>query len=110
MKTVFEHINHLKGKPHHIRKQIAFGAAAGTTAIIAVVWLAASLATDAFAIRGASFDERQTPSVTTDTHSGLAGAAAALPEVSDRVPAYIEIVDTSAALPKKQAEQTTLPF
>ena len=27
MKNIFEHIEHAKRKPHHVRKQIAFGAA-----------------------------------------------------------------------------------
>ena len=113
MKNVFEHIEYVKGQPHHIRKRVAFSAAVGVTAVIAIIWLTSSLATGAFAIRGNSFDE-QTPAVpngATNTNTNLAGAAAALPPSSANVPAHIEIIDTgSSASGQKKAEQTIVPF
>src|SRR5487761_2651737 len=114
MKNIFEHIEHLKGKPHHIRKRVAFGAAAGVTALIALVWLGGSVSSGAFAIQGSNFAEStgQQPAVTTDTSaggtSGLAGAGAALPDASANVPAHIEIVDVATATPAKPAEQTII--
>ncbi len=116
MKTVFEHIEHVKGKPHHIRKRVAFAAAGSITAVIALVWLAGSLATGAFAIKGSSFadstGQSPAPVAGADTASaGLAGAAAALPSVAASAPAHIEIVDTAvASSSKRQAEQTVIPF
>ncbi|MDD2657558.1 MAG: hypothetical protein PHD04_02770 [Candidatus Pacebacteria bacterium] len=112
MKTIFEHIEYVKGQPHHIRKRVVFGLAGGITAIIAFVWLAGSLATGAFAIRGSSAGAAAAPEAngSSDT-SGLAGAAAALPSVSADAPARIDIIDAAPLTrSNKQAEQTTLPF
>ncbi|MFA6278485.1 MAG: hypothetical protein WCS97_00110 [Candidatus Paceibacterota bacterium] len=118
MKTIFEHIEYAKGKPHHIRKRIVFGVAGIGTSLIALVWFVGTLSSGKFAIQGSTFAEStsQEPAITTDTGSnshpavgGIAGAAAALQDGD--VPAHIEIVDTSPSkLPVKQAEQTILPF
>lgn len=114
MKTIFNHIEHAKGKPHHVRKQIAFGAAAGTTALIALVWFGHALSTNVFAIKGTSFAEstgRETVVTVSevDSNPNLAGAAAAARNAS--LPARIEIVDTASSTRKtKQVEQTIIPF
>ncbi|MDP1689865.1 MAG: hypothetical protein Q8L52_01535 [bacterium] len=119
MKTVFEHIKHIKGKPHHIRKRIAFATAACGTAIIAFVWLAGSISTGAFAIKTTSFTDINKPAgveTVTDevggpypVNSEIAGVAGALQTVNG--PARIEIVDTtSSTRSTKKAEQTTIPF
>ena len=114
MKTIFEHIEHMKGKPHHVRKRVAFVTAACGTAVIALVWLVGSLGTGAFAIRGATFAESTgaEPAAATaagNNSQGLAGVAAAV-ESTD-VPAHIEIIDASSpAFKAKQTEQTTIPF
>ncbi len=114
MKTVFEHIEYVKGQPHHIRKRVAFSAAAGVTALIALTWLGGSFATGAFAIRSGnpSAEQPTAAAASNDTNNSLAGAAAALPPSSGNVPAHIEIVDTTAAAApsQKQAEQTVIPF
>ncbi len=112
MKTIFQHIEHVRGKPHHIRKRVAFATAAGVTAVIAFVWLAGSLTTGAFAIQGSTFADStgQGATVTAAGNtSGLAGAAAALPSADANAPAHIEIVDVASATPAKP-EQTTIPF
>lgn len=118
MKTVFEHLSHVKGKPHHIRKKIAFATAAGGAGVIALVWLVGSLSLGTFAIRGSSFADSvgQSSAITTNSNdgnspanSGVAGAAAALRAAS--APAHIEIVDVvQSTSSRKKAEQTTLPF
>lgn len=118
MKTIFEHIDSIKARPHHIRKQVAFASAAVGTGLITLVWLSVSLATGAFSIKESSFaanaEQGNTVMAGGDTSSGnqnLAGvgAAAALPDAS--VPAHIEIIDAnSATAGQKQAEQTTIPF
>ncbi|MFA6502911.1 MAG: hypothetical protein WCT45_01465 [Candidatus Paceibacterota bacterium] len=115
MKTILDHIEHVKGKPHHIRRQVAFGVAAFTSVLIALVWLVGNYAAGTFAIRGSSFAAStgaESPVITTDgtDTTGLAGAAAGV--TSADVPAHIEIIDTAppAAPAVKQSEQTILPF
>lgn len=116
MKTIFDHIEHVKGKPHHIRKRVAFTAAGCGAGVIALVWLAGSLTTGAFAIKGSNFTDsaNQGSVITTsgDSTSQLAGvgAAAALNQ-AEEAPVHIEIVNTASEPSKqKQAEQTTIPF
>jgi len=115
MKTVFDHIDHIKGQPHHIRKQVAFASAGALTIVIALTWFVGSLATGTFAIRDTSFTSSgQIAPVTADGGANQnlagAGAAAALPQNAN-VPAHIEIIDaTPAASSERQAEQTTIPF
>ena len=114
MKTVFEHIEHIKGKPHHIRKNIAFATAMGGTALIAFVWLVGNVSAGTFALKPTSFADLagQQPTVETvspNANSGIAGAAAAL-DSKDTTP-RIQIVDTaSSTRPAKKPEQTTIPF
>ena len=114
MKTIFEHIEYAKGKPHHIRKRIAFSLAAGGSAVVALVWFVGSLSLGSFAIQGNTFADStgQQPVVTVpdnETQNNLAGAAAALP--SANAPARIEIIDASTSKSAEhKAEQTTIPF
>ena len=114
MKTVFEHIEHIKGKPHHVRKRIAFGTAAAGAGLVAVVWLAINVTGGAFAIPDNSFaDAAGQGSVVATTSeraaTNLAGVAAAV-ENQD-APAHIEIVDTTpASTSQKKAERTIIPF
>ncbi|MBI4088964.1 hypothetical protein HY415_02610 [Candidatus Kaiserbacteria bacterium] len=114
MKTVFEHIKHIKGKPHHVRKKIAFATAAGGTGVIALIWFVSSISTGAFAIGEGSFADIAGPGGVEavngqGTPRSLAGAAAALNGAG--APAHIEIVDTASSTRQpKKAEQTTIPF
>lgn len=117
MKTVFEHIEHVKGKPHHIRKRVAFAAATGGAMVIALVWLVGSLSLGVFAIQDNSFADAvgqggiETTSGASKSSGpqNLAGAAAAL-LIKDTKP-HIEIVDTTPSTPAdKKVEQTTIPF
>lgn len=114
MKSLFDHIEHIKGKPHHVRKQVAFVVAGGGTALIAFVWLVGGIALGTFAIKGTSFADatgNASVVVTDDTRAndGFAGAAAALPRT--QAPARIEIVDTTPSTSvRSQAERTTIPF
>ncbi len=122
MKTILEHIEHVKGKPHHIRKKVAFGAASFGTAFIALVWFAGELSTGAFAIHGTSFAEStgQEPTIvagTSEQGQSLAGAAAALPQDgqssgNNSGPARIEIVNStsSASGAPSESDRTIIPF
>lgn len=116
MKNIIDHIEHIKAKPHHIRKRVAFGVAAGTSVLIGLIWLVGSFEMGAFAIQGSNFamstgqgDVVATTSASGD--QGLAGAAAAAALQDASAPAHIEIVDTSVQpAQKSQPEQTILPF
>lgn len=117
MKKILDHIEYVKGKPHHVRHRIAVGTATLGSAIIAFVWLAGSFMTGSFAIEGSSFaastgqNETVTVANAENSTEGLAGAAAAFQGPSASAPARIEIVDsTPAPSPKKQSDQTILPF
>lgn len=113
MKTVREHIAHVQGKPHHIRKQVALTLAAGGATFIGLVWFMSSWYLGAFAIPSTSFADRAVePTVAARTaapsNEQFAGAAAALQSADE--PAHIEIVDAPSASAKKPPEQTTIPF
>ncbi len=102
MKNIFEHIEHIKGKPHQVRKNIALGSAAFGSALIAFVWLVGSTASGSFALKETSFaalTQRDTLVATTSASGTQAlagvGSAAALQDSS--APAHIEIVDTTPA-------------
>lgn len=117
MKTLFDHIDYVKGKPHHVRKRVALGAATLGSALVALVWLAGSSATGAFALHGSDFamSTGQENVIATTSDSGsqnLAGVGAAAAVQQDAaLPAHIEIIDAvSASAPAKQSEQTVLPF
>lgn len=117
MKTIFEHIEHIKGKPHHIRKQVAFGAASAGTAIIALVWLAGSLGTGAFALKATSFADSMggeaalIVSGDSGSEQSLAGVAEAPTVWSASASARIQIIDaTSSTMSGERAEQTIIPF
>ena len=115
MKTLFDHIEHVKGKPHHIRKRVAFGVATFGSALIALVWLVGSYSSGAFVIKGSSFamstgQDAVVATTSAVSDQGLAGVGAAAALSSDtNVPAHIEIVDTAPAK-TQQAEPTTLSF
>lgn len=113
MKAVFDHIERIKGKPHHIRKHIAFGAAGVGTALIAFVWLIGNISAGTFVIKDSSFADLAAPGTLQtsggDNFENFAGAAAAFG--APDAPARIEIVDTSSSTrPTKRSEPTTIPF
>ena len=114
MKTIFDHIERVKGKPHHIRKQIAFGMAASITSLIALLWFVHAISSDRFALQNSSFADllEEKAVIVTDgqnSSQNVAGAAAAFQNAS--APAHIEIVDTASSTRKaKPSEQTTIPF
>jgi len=115
MKTIFEHIEYVNGKPHHIRKRVAFSSAVAGTALIAVIWFVGSISAGDFAIQGSNFADSTSQGAVVETtvaenaNQNLAGAAAALED--KKAPAHIEIVDTSSStVAEKKAEQTIIPF
>ncbi len=110
--TVFDHIERLRGKPHHVRKQIAYGGAFAISAVIGILWFGVSLASGSFALHPTSFAEATAGRATVAETGGggegvLAGAAASL---SGAAPApAIEVVDVAPA-PAPAPEATVIPF
>ena len=111
MKILLKHIDRIKEKPHHVRKQVAFAAAGTITALIAIFWVATSLATGAFALKDTSFADATGGSAglaaSGSEAENLAGAAAAFG--APPAPARIEIVDAASSTGKKP-EPTIIPF
>lgn len=113
MKTISQHIEHVRAQPHHVRKHVAFASAAAITIVVALVWFASSISAGVFALRvDSSFGQSAGSLKEVSSNQNLAGvgAAAAFSQV-DTVPAHIEIIDSApAASGVKKAEQTTIPF
>lgn len=115
MRTIFDHIERVKGQPHHVRKQVALTSAGGIAVFIALVWFGISLDSGAYAIKGSNFAvstgaEAAPAAADAAQTSQLAGAAAALH--TDTGPARIVIVNASSsgAASVTPSEQTTIPF
>ncbi|PIR83337.1 hypothetical protein COU19_01230 [Candidatus Kaiserbacteria bacterium CG10_big_fil_rev_8_21_14_0_10_56_12] len=115
MKTLGEHVTHLKTKPHHVRKRVAVGVASVVTGLVAIAWLAVSISTNAFAIQGSTFAESTSQgavvqTVTERPNANLAGAAATVPDTDG--PSRIEIVNvaTTSSATSSHAEPTIIPF
>ena len=121
MKTIFDHIEHIKSRPHPVRRRIAFASAAGGAGVIALVWFFGVFASGTFAIQGTNFAESTgaeqsgvAVAAPSDNNSGqpaqagLAGAAAAISGPS-KAPG-IEIVDATSSAPARQPEPTVIPF
>jgi len=112
MKVVTDHIKKVKGKPHHVRKQVTLMYAGVLTAFIAVVWLGSSLASGTFALKDTSFADVTGAGVTASENggaTGLAGAVAAPALGNKNAPASIQIIDTASSTLEKP-EPTTIPF
>jgi len=116
MKSLSQHIEHVRNRPHHIRKQVALGVALGITAVIAIIWLGVNLSTGAFHIAGTSFADATTetqPQLTASNNSLLGAAAAALNGSSS--PAELQVVsqgsgEAPTAPAQNPSDQTFIPF
>ena len=114
MKTFFDHLENVKGKPHHVRKRVAFGSAIVGTSLVALVWLVSSLSVGAFALKNNSFAKsvEQSSVVASeplkDTQN-VAGVAGAYSE-NTSAPVHIEVIRPVATTTKKQIEQSIIPF
>ena len=110
MRTLFQHIDRVRERPHHVRRRIAFGTAGVAAGAVALVWLGTSLATGAFQIQGSDFAQATgaEPADTTSGNgsdtSGVAAAAAA--SLDTNAPAHLEVVP---AAPKASVRSATAP-
>lgn len=116
MKTLFEHIEYVKGQPHHVRKRVALGSALGITVAIGLVWFGGSLAAGSYAIQGSNFaqstgaEPAANVAATGNNDSQLAGAAAAVESTSTNQPAHIIVEDVATTSTATPPEQTVIPF
>jgi hypothetical protein len=102
MKKIQDLVEHMRSKPHHIRKRYAMGISGGITGVIALFWLVTSTTSGTFAI---NTPKAGTATIATETPSSAAAAAAeatfSAPEAS--APS-LDIVKSDAP-----AEATTSP-
>lgn len=115
MKTLVQHVEHVRGKPEHIRKQVAFAVAAAATAVVALVWFLSTVTAGVFAIQGSSFAESTSGNTNVaavgPSDSSLLGAASAALGFPQAEPAHIVIVDASTSTPKAEKhDPTVIPF
>lgn len=114
MRRVFDHIERVKEKPHHVRRGIAFGSAGLIAAVIGLTWFSVSFSSGAFAIQGSSFADATQGSDTVTTQgsqdTSLLGAAAAADAESG--PARIEVVNaaTSSTATSAPSDKRVIPF
>lgn len=120
MRTVLQHIDRVKERPHHVRRRIAFGTATVLASAIALVWLGTSLATGAFAIQGATFAEANGVApveAVADAGSGASGVAAVAATAvatetpaPEPAPAPIEVIPTKPKASRTSSGPTVIPF
>ena len=120
MAAVTEHLERLRAKPHHVRRQIAFGTSVAITALVAVGWMGALVSSPKLAIEQRTTEEDMNfGSAMTDTRSNfseLVGAAGAAFGASSS-PAQITVVDTKTRstldVPRdnyNDTKETVIPF
>lgn len=116
MKTLAHHIEHVRGRPPHVRKQITFALALGVTALIALLWLVISLETGAFYIQGTSFADAGNAAATTasaPSNTSLLGSAISAFS-GTTTPAQLQVVNPTptASAPQENPSQTqtVIPF
>ena len=106
---VLHHINKVKEKPHHVRRQVAFSAALVATGGIALLWFVGLASSGTFALKDTNFAgaAANEPAVVPQQPAAMAAVASG---VEPSEPAHIKIVDSEPVRTTKQAEPTILPF
>lgn len=121
MASLSEHLEGLRARPHHVRRQIAFGTSLALTALVAVGWLGALVSTPKLALenRPTGGEDLTMQEALTDTRgsfSELVGAAGAAFGASSS-PAQVTVVDTKTSstldAPRdnyNDTRETVIPF
>jgi len=112
---MFEYIEKLKVKPAQVRQRIAFGAAGGVTALVAVGWIAVTATSGAFALSDDSFAAN--PDMPTDFNQAFEGTKSSFDSLLGAVGAFQSgeqgaqiIVETESSTSLDEGEQTVIPF
>ncbi len=109
---MFTYLETLKVKPGHIRERIAFGTAAGVTAVVAVGWVAVVASSGTFAL--SPIDpavQQEVGSAFADTRSNfdsLLGAVGAAQSGQDSASGIV--VETQSSTTADAAQPTVIPF
>jgi len=113
---MLHHIHRLKSKPEHVRKNIAFVSAGALTALVALGWMAATVAGGTLALAPTPLDQgnaaalTNAASQTSSSFSQLLGAVGAATSATSSAPALhiVDSVPETAATPA--AQKTVIPF
>jgi len=103
-------IEHLRGKPEHTRKQVAFGAAAGFTLLVTFMWGVAFVSSGALST---SSNTASNPVVSTFSPEKGVSLLSAVGALTTRQDGSITVVGASAtsSVPNKTTEdRTVIPF
>lgn len=111
------HIENLKEKPEHVRHRVAIGVSAGVTGLVAVLWLAAHVATGTFALSSPQATPTAEVTDARGEFSDLVGAVGESLGGSPSSEPELTIVDgntTSTIAPEadnqNQTDQEVIPF
>lgn len=108
--SFIDYIERLRTKPVHVRKQIAFGASAGFTALVAIIWVTAFTASGALSRSALTDQPGLTSTFSTEKGASLLGAIGALTTKQD---GSVEVVGTQASSTVNEPsedERTVIPF
>jgi hypothetical protein len=95
MAAMNEHLEWLRSKPHHVRRQIAFGTSVAITALVAVGWLGALASSPRLALNSAPANGNVLAETRTNFSDLVGAAGAAFGATSS--PAAITVVDTKTS-------------
>ncbi len=107
---MFEYIESLKGKPAHVRERIAFGAAGGVTAVVAVGWLAVTATSGTFALNVDSQAPGDIDAAFAETRSSFDSLLGAVGAFQSGETEGEIIVETKATTSLDKGEPTSIPF
>ena len=82
MSFVARHLDNVRDKPHHVRRQVAFLASGAITGVIALAWLSLSLYAGTFALRGSNFAQMTGAEPAAGASGGVAPASAGVAGVA----------------------------
>ncbi len=109
---MFDYLEKLRLKPGHIRERIAYGTAAGTTAVVALGWFLVAVSSGTFSLTPSAIVDaagaKEFDSAfagTKDSASSLLGAVGAYKSTSSGI-----TVETQASTTVNAPTPTVLPF
>lgn len=112
--SLLDHLEHLRAKPEHIRKRIAFFTASGVTLAVALLWMVSFTMSDTLALdsQGVPTNLSTVNEGTRQDFSTLLGAANAFQSAVEEGPG-VEVVETNASSTIEEQtpeERTVIPF
>jgi len=112
-KRIKEIVAGLREKPEHVRQNMAFGVAAGTTLVVAIAWVGVMAVTGSFSLvpagnqqiaqSGTDAAASQAAPTPSSLSQLMASAGAAFTGATTTAPAHINIVDSNPTTTQDQA-------